>query len=204
MALDVETFATVYPVLWHVTPRANAERIRRTKVLECAVSLMQAAGDDTWLRRKRPHDVPLPVDGETVILRDQQPLSEGHIAWEGGWAMPRLIEEINRRVFFWPGDRRAPTKKAKDNVNDFLASGDYVTLRIPFAAVLRIPRVRLEYCRFNSGAPRTVGGKRSPRGPQTFAAHGAWHGNVSDVREVSILERLPLEAIWDEVSLMEG
>jgi hypothetical protein len=203
MALDLERFAAAYPILWHVTSAMNVERIRRTMVLESSASLMRAAGDETWLRKKRTKDIRLLVDAETVILRDQQPLHEGHIAWEGGWDMPRLIEEINRRVFFWPGDRRTPTKNAERNVAGFMASGDYVSLRLPFAAVRRLPGVRVEYCRVNAGAPRTVNGKKAPRGPHTFSAHGAWHGTVSEVREVAVVERLPLDAMWDEVALIE-
>lgn len=113
-----------------------------------------------------------------------------------------VTEEINRRVFFWPGDRRAPLRKAQRNVNDFLASGDYVILQVPFAAVRRVPSLRLEYCRSNAGAPRTVNGKKGLRWPRTFAAHGAWRGSVSDVREVAVVDQLHLAEIWDEIRLI--
>ena len=113
--------------------------------------------------------------------------------------MPRLVEEINRRIFFWPGDRSAPIKKAAQNVRDFLTTGDYITIRIPFAAVRRTPGVRLEYCRCNAGGPRTANGEKAVRGPRTFQAHGAWAGGIAAVREVAIVDRLPLGAFWNEV-----
>jgi hypothetical protein len=61
MALDLEKFAIAYPVLWHITPPENADRIRRTKTLESAATLMRAAGDETYLRKTRPVPVPLQI-----------------------------------------------------------------------------------------------------------------------------------------------
>ncbi len=122
-------------------------------------ALMMPVNDETWLRQKRQHAVPLHIGDDVVVLRDQQPLYEGHIRWEGEWNFPRLVEEINRRVFFWPGDRSAPVKKAAENVRDFLATGDYIKIRLPFSAVRKTPGVRVEYCRCNARAPRTVNGE---------------------------------------------
>ena len=189
----------MFPVLWHVTPAVNVERIRRTKVLESAAALMSAAGDQRWLRQKRPWNVPLDVAGESVLLRNQRPLHDGHIAWEDGWNRARLLEELNKRVFFWPGDDRLPTKRARRNVEHFLASGDYVVLRLPFAAVRSTPGVRIEYCRCNTGAPRTVNRQKAVRGPSIFKTQESWEEPASKVREVAVVHQVPLAAFWDHV-----
>jgi hypothetical protein len=50
------------------------------------------------------------------------------------------------------------------------------------------PNTEPLFCRFNSGAPRVVGGRRSPRGVTTFQPAGMFAGTPSDVVEV-VFER---------------
>lgn len=47
-----------------------------------------------------------------------------------------------------------------------------------------------------------MNGKKGLRWPRTFAAHGAWRGSVSDVREVAVVDQLHLAEIWDEIRLI--
>jgi uncharacterized protein DUF7002 len=197
MAVSVPEFVDRYPVLWHITCEANLQRIRRTRALESAAALMQQAGDDTWLRRRRREPQRLNVDGESIWLRDQEPLMEGAIRFEGSWNLERLIEEINKRVFFWPGDFRGPISRARENFDAFRNQPGAVALRLPSDAVAACCRpFHLQLTVVNVGAPRVSGGKKSLRGPRTFMAMGALTGTLSDVREVAVVDRLSLDAVW--------
>ena len=102
MVIDVSAFATTYPILWHLTMEPNLQRIERTQTLESAVSLVRAAGNERWLRRRRPAAQALTIGAETVAQRPGS-LDEGAIQLGGGWTFERVVEEINRRVDFWPG-----------------------------------------------------------------------------------------------------
>ena len=200
MALDVAAFAARTPLLWHLTTRENYARIARTRTLESAATLMRAAGDERWLRERRRDPQRLSLGGETVWLRDQAPLAAGAIALLGGWTFERLVEEINHRVYFWPGTRSGPIQQAWENFHAFRGLPGTVTLRIPFEAVARACHpFQLQVTAVNVGAPRTSGGKKSPRGPHTFASPGAFPGTPSDVREVAVRDVLPLDAIWSDI-----
>ena len=54
------------------------------------------------------------------------------------------------------------------------------------------PNHRPYFSRFNSGAPRTVNGRKSPRGPETFLAADRWLGSPSTVVEVTFVGTVSL------------
>ena len=57
------------------------------------------------------------------------------------------------------------------------------------------------FCRYNSGAPRTSRGRKSPRGPETFTLAPRWSAPASRVAEVSFVGTVILPAtteFWDE------
>jgi hypothetical protein len=66
-------------------------------------------------------------------------------------------------------------------------------LRMSFSELLEVnPSVQPYFCRFNSGAPRMTGGRRSPRGPDTFQKANEWRGPPFRVAEVSFVGRVVL------------
>lgn len=202
MALELIRFADQYPVLWHLTSESNLARIQRTRRLESAAELMRIAGDETWLRRRRPNAVPLRIGAETIWLRDQEPLAQGAIELQGGWTFEHFVEEINSRVYFWPGDTRGPIQRAKENFGAFRNERGVVVLRVPTLAVCQVCRpFQLQLTSVNVGAPRVSGGRKSPRGPKTFAAPGAFVGTPSAVREMAVVNDLALAEIWSSVSI---
>jgi len=102
LVIDVSAFATTYAILWHLTIEPNLQGIERTQTLESAVALVRAAGNERWLRRRRPAAQALTIGAEMVAQRPGS-LDEGAIQLGGGWTFERVVEEINRRVYFWPG-----------------------------------------------------------------------------------------------------
>lgn len=201
MALTRDALIQHFPVLWHLTSRANWARIIATRRLESAAALMRAAGDEQWLERRRPAAVPLALPEGTVWLRDQEPLHEGAARFEGGWDFPRLVREINRRVYFWPGDHRGPARKARGNFDAFRARPEAIALRLPTAGVCAaVGPTALQLTRHNVGALRS-NPRSGPalRGPSTFVSPGAFAGPPSDLQEVVVLDALDLATIWPEV-----
>jgi hypothetical protein len=173
------------PYLYHLTSAQNLERIRDTRTLESAAELMRRAGRLDLLRFRRRQSVQIFVDGKAIMLRDQAPLHQGHIAFDDGWDIGRLIESINSRVFFWPGDSNSPIAYGRRHFGRYAEEKPVILrvgLREVVAANLPIPPM---YCPYNSGSPRTVAGKKSPRGPSTFLPCDAFPRSHQGVVEVT-------------------
>lgn len=108
------------------------------------------------------------IDDEIVSIRDQAPLQEGHIRFEGGWQMADLLKTLNDLVFFWPGTAAGPNDYGKRHFERYKAEGPAI-LRVRFESlVIANPASAPLFCKYNSGSPRCSNGQRSPRGPSTF------------------------------------
>jgi hypothetical protein len=87
----------------------------------------------------------------------------------GGWSWSDLLAALNSRVFFWPGDQSGPNDYGRRLFSAYDPSRQTV-LRVSFCDLMEANPGAIPYfCRFNSGGPRTVGGRKSPRGPGTHA-----------------------------------
>lgn len=193
-----------FPFAYHLTARANLGRIQRTERLESAAAMIQAANQLNLLSLRRRELREIIVDGETVILRDQAPLHAGHIDFQNGWTFPQLIESLNSRVFFWPGDGGGPIAHGERHFARYEDQGPAI-LRIPLAALVEANPDRLPlFCHFNSGSPRTVGGRKSPRGPRTFLSCDQFERNHRDVIEVTFEDIVALPMDETEVQLEPG
>lgn len=203
MPLNLTAFVERYPALWHVTASANLPRVERDRRLYSAAALMAAATDERWLTVRRPRDVEIRIGSDVVVLREQGPLAGGAVQFEDGWTPGRLTEEINRRVFFWPGTWEAPIPRAAGNFAGFLGRPGAVTLVIPTAAVIAaVPPDALHFTRYIAGAPRLSAGEKSPRGNRTFAPAVRFGGPLSAVREVAVLDAVPLVDCWNDIRLV--
>jgi hypothetical protein len=142
-------------------------RIARLLRLEPAAELLRNAGQESSRRARRRDLRRLQVEGETVILHDQNPLIIANAQLEDGWTEGDFVAFLDEHVFFWPGTDTQivePGRRLLDHYDGqdavlrvsteelFAANADYVPL----------------FCPFNSGAPRQQGGKRGPRGPALF------------------------------------
>src|SRR5687767_8113619 len=101
MPLDLTAFSTLRPYFYHLTATTNLGRLRQTSILESAASLARHAGRDELIGLRRKVHVPVTIDGQTVLLRDQGPLHEGNMLLEDGWTFERFVRHINEHVFFW-------------------------------------------------------------------------------------------------------
>jgi hypothetical protein len=168
VAFSLESYARIRPFLYHTTAPDNLARIRATGQLESAgrIRADTPAGPGPRLRRKET--LPVITRGGVVLIRDQAPLHEGNITFTGGWGMATLLEELDRRVFFWPGTEKGPIDYGLRHFLRYRSHGVKV-LRVSFQAILRRnPGAVPYFSRFNSGSPRFVNGRPSPRGADTF------------------------------------
>ena len=185
MPFVFDDFANQRPYLYHLTSTDNLNRIRATRTLQSAAELMRSAGRLDLLRVRRRQSMEINIDGAAIMLRDQFPLRAGHIDFEDGWDIDRLVESINSRVFFWPGDSTSPIDYGIRHFGKY-ADEEPAILRIGLREVVAanstIPPL---YCPYNSGSPRTVDRKKSPRGSSTFLPCEAFPRRHTDVVEVT-------------------
>lgn len=173
MAFTHAKFIMRFETLYHMTSPVNLPFIRETGCLKSAEQLMRLGGKEGLFPERRMVTVPLTVGGSPVRVRDQAHLYEEHIEFQGGWNMQRLLQELNRRVFFWADVGPYAINHLERYRHEEPPS---VILRIPsydlFHHYRLLPDANREpvphFCIFNSGSPRTVNGRASPRGPTTF------------------------------------
>jgi hypothetical protein len=193
MAFVLDHFLTIRPYLFHLTAQGTLNRIVATRALEPASRLQQVNGQAPLRLSPRRQHLRLEIDGHTVWIRDQQPLRAGHIAFDAGWDLRRLLAHLDGHVFFWPGGEDGPIPVGQHHFERYAAERPAL-LRIPTTSLLTAnPCLQPLFCRFNSGAPRTVLGRRSPRGSATFVHAEAFPGRASQVQEVVFTQpvRLP-------------
>jgi hypothetical protein len=186
--LDLDRYLALWPMLYHGTAQENLESIRSSRVLCCPATLAPDLRD----ARKRPE---LVRRGEhMIVLRDQIALRQGHVRLTGGLSWRGLIAELNGRVFFWPGDQEITNKYGRSFSAAYNHLGQSAAvLRVDFLELIKAnPRIKPYFCRFNSGGPRTSGGRKSPRGPDTFLLIEEWWGPPSKVAEVSFMGKVTL------------
>lgn len=193
MALSLESLCDESLFAYHLTERVNVSRIQRTGILESTERLYLAAGADVQeLRQPRRGPKTLVIGGETVHLRDQDPLDLERLD-VSPWTDPgEWCAHVNRHVFFWPGTRDRPIAPGCSHFNRYRAS-DVSVFVIPMAELVRLNAHRLKVCSVNSGqtgARKT----RVPRGPDTYVAPGLFGGSRSDVIEVVFLDHAELPA----------
>ncbi len=201
MPFDLDELIATYPLVYHLTARANLARIRGTGQLESAVALLRGAGRLDLLQVRRAGPATIEVDGDAVILRDQAPLHAGHIQFEDGWDLAQLIESLNRRVFFWPGREAGPIVYGQRHFQRYAEEGPAI-LRVRLRALVEANPGRTPlFCRYNSGSPRTTGGRKCPRGPLTFLPCTEFPDDHRKVVEVTFEEVVALPAEATEVLL---
>lgn len=186
MGFELRKLRTNNSYLYHLTYRSALRRIQRLNRLESAARLLEYAGNGDWLHRRRTEMLSLKVDDDEIVLTDQKPLQEGHIEFEGGWDLRKLIEEINHQVFFWLGDRKGLRESDKGQYDRYQERGkELVFLRTLFVDMESGNRANIpRFCRYNSGAARVNKGGKIPRGPNTFVLSADADFTIGEIREV--------------------
>ena len=185
----IRRFAAVRPYLFHVTLPGNQTGISQDRFLRPAAQRLGVEAYANGPRRTAQ------IVGDGVTLMDQEPLHDGNIAWEGGWNMTRLLEELAARVFFWPGHPDGSIHSFGRRHFARYEGVRAVVMRVPFLDVLREnPGVEPHFCKYNSGSPRWSRGQASPRGPATFVRAAECNFPPSEVKEVTFLGPVGLPA----------
>jgi len=168
LAFTLAQFAATRPYLYHLTSARNADRIVRERVIHCAQHVFHSSNQHHWINQKRTTTLTVAIDGMQIDVRDQQPLYEGKTKLEGGWTFSRLIRELNSRVFFWPGWDHGAISYGQRHFERYETEGPAI-IRVKTEDMFALNEIEgPEFCKYNSGSPRTTLGKGSPRGPNTF------------------------------------
>jgi len=110
----------------------------------------------------------------------------------GGFTLEDFVEALNVRVFFWPGKDEGPVRSGENHFARY-ASERPAMLRCLFQSLKSAnPSAVPLFCPYNSGAPRIVNSKKSPRGPDTFLKACDFPRTSSEVVEVTFLREIVL------------
>jgi hypothetical protein len=160
--------------------------------MHSTAELLRASGYEHWLSRKRPETVTIKVDGTLIDIRDQQPLYPGKTLLENGWTFERLVQQLNERVFFWPGVIGGPISSGQRHYERYMGESP-VIMRVNTEDLFSANSLATPlFCKYNSGSPRTTQGTGSPRGENTFVECHRTPYTVSNVVEVTFLNSVQL------------
>jgi hypothetical protein len=200
MPFNLTQLLRTRPYLYHLTAMDNLPSIANDMELRCAKVLLESAGLSHKASTKRQEHLPLPANAGPTFIRDQKPLIEGAIAFEKGWDLARFVESVNEHVFFWPGRSSGPIESGRNHFERYQAEGPAI-LRLPTESMIA---ENLRFSRYNSGAPRCSGGKRSPRGKSTYLSASEFPGTVSEVIEVVAVRACALPSCVEVSCSPEG
>jgi uncharacterized protein DUF7002 len=204
MPLDLAAFGRLRPYLYHLTARENLARIRSTRRLESAATLMQRAGRIDLLDMRRREHVAVTVEDETVMLRDQAPLHAGNMQLDPGWSFAQFVRHLNKRVFFWPGVAGGPISYGLRHFGRYEPEAP-VIFRVPFSSLVAAnPQIELLFCRYNSGSPRWSRGIAAPRGATTFVRAADASFGPAHVVEVTAIDGVQLPNDITQGQLPQG
>ena len=166
--------------------------MRNERSIEPASTLLRAAGKDELIRTRRRNHEPVRVGKDVIYVRDQAPLHEGNMRLPGGYSFAAFIENLNSRVFFWPGTASGPISYGIRHFERYETERP-VIVRVSSRDLFDANQdVEPELCKYNSGSPRCSFGQKSPRGPNTFVDAPRFDGTPSNVVEVTFRSRIKL------------
>jgi hypothetical protein len=146
---------------------------------------MERSGRIDLLRTRRLEAIPLTIGDVQIWVRDQAPLHRGNTILPSGYTFEDLVEDLNRRVFFWPGTAAGPISYGIRHFKRYEHENPAI-LRIEFESLLLSnPDVEPRYCKYNSGSPRCSNGLKSPRGLDTFLLVDDFNHGPARVVEVT-------------------
>ncbi|MEO8560644.1 MAG: hypothetical protein ABI601_01125 [bacterium] len=185
MSFDLIAYGRLRPYLYHLTARSNLSRIRQRRSLESAASLARQANEFAIIESRRAAHLPIVVDGESILLRDQSPLHEKNMRLEDGWTFERFIAHLNERVFFWPGSDTGPNDYGWRHYGRYETEKP-VIVRTTFASLVSTNSELVPlFAKVNSGSPRWSGGNAPARGSRTFVAANDAAFTAGEVVEVT-------------------
>jgi hypothetical protein len=143
--------------------------------------------------RRRNHER-LTVEGQVILVRDQENLYTGNMTLPRGYEIADFVENLNSRVFFWPGTIEGPIRHGVRRYERYQTEQP-VILRLEYESLIDANSSSSpEFCRYNSGSPRCSQGKKSPRGPHTFVPATSYQGKTGQIVEVTFKGEVALPA----------
>lgn len=200
--MNLERFLHWRPWLYHLTARENLPSILKNLRLFPAAELM-ARQPTIAVRQRRPASIQVSTPQGTVLIRDQEPLQRGHIQFQPGFSFEDLIELLNRHVFLWPGTDKGPSDYGRNHFGRY-SDTNPVLLRLPTIHLFERYPGAVRCCRYNSGAPRTTRGEKSPRGADLFLPPEQFPGTPSEVVEVALPTAVELPRITQRATHPDG
>lgn len=193
VTLNIEEFSVRRPFLYHLTAATNIPLIRRAGQLKSAAQLFEDAGQPELARIRRRAHTTLAIDGQSVVIRDQAPLHPGNVALGSDWSFEDLVEALNSRVFFWPGNADSPISYGLRHFARYQNEPTAIIRVRLLDIVAANPDRNALVCRYNSGSPRCNAGRASPRSSATFIPISAAPWRSGEVVEVTFAPdvRLP-------------
>ncbi len=198
--MNIANYISLRSFVYHLTATQNVGMIRQQRKLVSANKLADADGELQRLQTRRIESVQL----SRALVRDQQPLHKGNISLSPGFTFEDLLVLLNSQVFFWPGTPDGPIPYGRRHFQRY-ESEKPTLLRIPTVDLVATNApTELSVCKFNSGSPRCSGGRKSPRGPNTFTPISKFIGTPSQVVEVTFSDTATLPATTEVSALPTG
>lgn len=189
MPLDERRLLERWPYCWHITDARNAPALRRSRRLTPAAELRRLAGlPPPTVPRRSTDERGLRAPGlGAVWLCDQNPLRFEYAAWQHGWNAVRLLDELNRRVFFWAGTAEGPNPRhGQAHFRRNRLDRATVELRVPAADLFaENPELAPEFATCNSGALSPRSRRYNLRGDDTFRPASRLEGPPAKVSEIT-------------------
>ncbi len=189
MAIRSSRLASLRPFAFHVTAPSNLGAIEGIGEIRSASALLAGTAQADALSGPRLGTLTVTVENFRVEVRDQLPLRSGHIRYEGGYSFADVLDDLNSRVFFWPGAEARPIDYGLSHYHHYSSMGAALVLRCALQDLLAAnPSRELQVCRSNSGAPRhNPRSGYAPRGPETFVSLANAPFSAGAVKELSFL-----------------
>jgi len=165
--------------------------------------MLRLAGRENLVRRRRQNAIPLVINGDTIVIKDQAPLIFANAALAPEWSQEDLVAYLNRHVYFLPGDFNGCAASGARFRSHYLQERPAI-LRIRTADLLAANRDQTPlFCPFNAGAPRKWGGTAAPRGPDLFQSAAQFSRTAGRVVELVFCSTVKLPAMT-ELSMSSG
>jgi hypothetical protein len=205
MAIELEKLLRLRPVAYHTTGRLNFASIRDRRALMSTKSLVDGSTYASLLVGRRVTSTTIRINGRDLQIRDQRPLRPGSLQLQGGASLQRYLDELNRRVFLWPGTATGPVSPGRRHFDHYRLEDGVVVLRVSLRSLLAANPAReffVEKC--NSGAARHHSGRPVERGPNTFCLPRDANFPPSGVVELSFIDRVELPPDTEFSTALEG
>lgn len=194
MPFETSQYLALRPYSYHVTASKNLPALRNHRRVYPAAELLKLAKRLDLLRERRKSYVPLGIEDQTILLKDQRPLIEKNADLADAWDFGDFVEYLNGHVFFWPGTYERAIGPGRRLLEHYASEGPAI-LRVPTRQLFDMnAKVTPLYCAFNSGAPRYNAGHRVPRGPDLFAPAKLFPRRASEVVELGFRDAVTLPA----------